>query len=210
MCQRQKKGHVEITFLLREMCLTKAVRIAKAAVAMVQRDQVSPMAAAAKRENRIVETTAGIRGQETEGITEPGILVLEVMKTEATVGIRGAETAETIDADRETAREMETGDRRRELVAERRAVRAEVRREPVAERRAHAAEHRAPVAEHRAHVPEQLDAGPIITAAVSGYLRGLKRRRAVLTGLNRSRKIPARGIKRRRKRERTKSRAKRK
>lgn len=203
MYQRQKKGHVEITFLLREMCLTKAVRIAKAAVAMVQRDQVSPMAAAAKRENRIVETTAGIRGVETAGITEAGILVLEVMKTEATAGIRGAETAETIAAARETAREMETGDRCRELVAERRAVRAEVRREPVAERKAHAAE-------HRAHVPEQLDAGPIITAAVSGYLRGLKRRRAVLTGSNRSRKIPARGIKRRRKRERTKSRAKRK
>lgn len=203
MYQRQKKGHVGITFLLREMCPTEAVRIVKAAAAMVQRDQTSLMAAAVKRENRIVETTAGIRGQETAGIAETGILAHEVMKMEETAGTREAASVETTAADRGTAREMETGERRREPVAERRAVRAE-------EHRAHAAERRELVAEHRARVPEQPGAGPIITAAVSGYLRGLKRRRAVLTGSNRSRKIPARGIKRRRKRERTKSPVKRK
>lgn len=147
------------------------------------------------REAKIAETTAGIRERAAAGIMERGITGHAEMKTVETGETRGQETAEMTAAVREMAREAEPVAARRGC-AEAHKVGVQV--------------HKVGVQVHKVHVQVHLAEGRIITAAVSGCLRGLKRRRAVLTGSNRSRRIPARGIKRRRKREHTKSPVKRK
>ena len=138
------------------------------------------------REPEIVETTEGTRERAAVGIMEREIM-----------GHGGTKTVETAETKRQEIVEMTAAAREPEpavvhrVCAEARKVHAEVRK-----------------VQEQVHLVE--DKTIIITAAASGYLRGLKRHRAVLTGSNRSRRIPGRGIKKRQKKGHTKSPVKRK
>ena len=107
-------------------------------------------------------------------------------------------------AAREMAREPEPAVVHR-VCAEARKVHAEVRK---VREQVHKVQEQVHKVQEQVHLVE--DKTIIIAAAASGYLRGLKRHRAVLTGSNRSRRIPGRGIKKRQKKGHTKSPVKRK
>lgn len=127
-----------------------------------------------------IRVTGEIRGQAAGEITETEIMERRILSTAASGEIRA--TAEIRD------RAATAG-----MTAE-----ARITQEAVF------------VGRHRERVEPVLAENRIITAAVSAYLRGLKKRRVVLTVLSRSRKIPVRGIRKHRKRERIKSPVKRK
>lgn len=145
------------------------------------------------REPEIVETTEGTRERAAVGIMEREIM-----------GHGGTKTVETAETKRQEIVEMTAAAREPEpavvhrVCAEARKVHAEVRK----------VQEQVHKVQEQVHLVE--DKTIIITAAASGYLRGLKRHRAVLTGSNRSRRIPGRGIKKRQKKGHTKSPVKRK
>ncbi len=138
------------------------------------------------REPEIVETTEGTRERAAVGIMEREIM-----------GHGGTKTVETAETKRQEIVEMTAAAREPEP--------AVVHRVCAEARKVHAEVHKV---QEQVHLVE--DKTIIITAAASGYLRGLKRHRAVLTGSNRSRRIPGRGIKKRQKKGHTKSPVKRK
>ncbi len=139
------------------------------------------------REPEIVETTEGTRERAAVGIMEREIM-----------GHGGTKTVETAETKRQEIVEMTAAAREPEpavvhrVCAEARKVHAEVRK----------VQEQVHKVQEQVHLVE--DKTIIITAAASGYLRGLKRHRAVLTGSNRSRRIPGRGIKKRQKKGHTK------
>ncbi len=145
------------------------------------------------REPEIVETTEGTRERAAVGIMEREIMGHGETKTVETAETKRQEIVEMTAA----AREPEPAVVHR-VCAEARKVHAEVRK----------VQEQVHKVQEQVHLVE--DKTIIITAAASGYLRGLKRHRAVLTGSNRSRRIPGRGIKKRQKKGHTKSPVKRK
>ncbi len=152
------------------------------------------------REPEIVETTEGTRERAAVGIMEREIM-----------GHGGTKTVETAETKRQEIVEMTAAAREPEpavvhrVCAEARKVHAEVRK---VQEQVHKVQEQVHKVQEQVHLVE--DKTIIITAAASGYLRGLKRHRAVLTGSNRSRRIPGRGIKKRQKKGHTKSPVKRK
>lgn len=143
-----------------------------------------------------------------EGREMPEAVSAEIRETTAREGVRvtgeirvraAGEITETETMERRILSMAASGEIRATVEIRDRAVTAGM----IAETRV--LEEQVHVDRHRVHAEQVPVENRIITAAVSAYLRGLKKRRVVLTVLSRNRKIPVRGIRKRRKRERIKS-----